>query len=75
MPEDASLDSFAPATEDDETETDAPETTPDADPAVSTYAWSPGGGNCSECGESVEKQWRAGGQRDGDLVCADCKEW
>lgn len=51
------------------------ETAESVEPAVSTYAWSPDGGTCADCGESVAKRWRAEGQRDGDLVCADCKVW
>ena len=47
----------------------------DVTPAVSTYSWSPEGGDCADCGESVERRWRADGQRDGELVCEDCKEW
>lgn len=88
MPEDSSLDAFASSEADDETakaesvpaaetaETEsATEAAESVEPAVSTYAWSPEGGTCADCGESVEKRWRAEGQRDGDLVCADCKEW
>lgn len=57
------------------------ETDPEADeadgeqPAISTYAWSPEGGACADCGEEVAERWRAEGQRDGAFVCADCKEW
>jgi len=40
-------------------------------PAVSTYAWYPGGGECAACGAAVERRWR----QDDDLVCPDCKEW
>lgn len=47
----------------------------DVEPAVSTFTWSPKGGECADCGASVERRWRSEGQRDGDLVCADCKEW
>ncbi|USZ67070.1 hypothetical protein NGM10_10040 [Halorussus salilacus] len=45
------------------------------EPASSTFAWSPEGGECANCGASVERRWRADGQKDGGLVCADCKEW
>lgn len=39
--------------------------------ARTTYGWTPGGADCAECGETVERRWR-----DGDaLVCADCKSW
>ena len=67
----------APEADEAETaETESVATATDSvEPAVSTYAWSPEGGTCADCGESAEKRWRAEGQRDGDLVCADCKEW
>ncbi|WP_435180364.1 DUF7573 domain-containing protein [Halorussus sp. AFM4] len=52
-----------------------PAATEAAEPAVSTFGWSPGGGECAACGASVERRWRADGERGGDLVCADCKEW
>ena len=45
------------------------------EPAVSTFTWSPEGGECADCGASAERRWRSEGQRGGDLVCADCKEW
>lgn len=41
------------------------------EPATSTYAWSPDGGECAACRDAVERRWRD----DGDLVCADCKSW
>jgi len=47
------------------------EAPPSVAPAVSTYAWSPEGGECADCGASVRRRWRD----DGALVCADCKEW
>ena len=50
-------------------------TVEDADPAVSTYEWSLAGDECADCGASAERRWRADGERDGALVCADCKEW
>ncbi|MFC4448821.1 DUF7573 domain-containing protein [Halorussus aquaticus] len=86
MSDDASLDRFdSTDTGSDETESVAPDdaespaesaaTVADADPAVSTYEWSPAGGECADCGASVERRWRADGERDGGLVCADCKEW
>lgn len=46
-----------------------------SDPVRSTYEWTPDGGECADCGASAERRWRSDGQRDGDLVCADCKEW
>lgn len=42
-----------------------------AEPAASTYAWSPGGAECPECGATVERRWRG----DGDLVCPACTDW
>lgn len=45
------------------------------EPAVSTYAWSPEGGECTDCGASAEELWRSEGQKASGLVCADCKEW
>ncbi|MFB6222456.1 MAG: hypothetical protein ABEH86_02130 [Haloarcula sp.] len=41
------------------------------EPAVTTYAWSPEGEICPECGDVVERQWR----QDGQLVCSACKAW
>jgi formylmethanofuran dehydrogenase subunit E len=43
----------------------------DADPATPTATWTADGAACDRCGERVERRWSA----DGDLVCADCKEW
>lgn len=45
------------------------------EPAVSTFQWSSDGGECADCGASVERRWRGDGQKDGNLVCSDCKEW
>ncbi|MFC4552906.1 DUF7573 domain-containing protein, partial [Halorussus sp. GCM10023401] len=59
----------APSDASDGTEASAVE------PAVSTYGWSPAGGECAACGEAVERRWRADGEREGDLVCEDCKDW
>jgi hypothetical protein len=47
----------------------------EADPAVSTYEWSPEGGECAACGRTAERRWRSDGEREGALVCPDCKEW
>lgn len=45
--------------------------TSDIEPATATYASTPQGVDCPECGESVIRRWR-----DGDrLVCAECKRW
>lgn len=60
----------------DHAETDsAAEAAESVEPASSTFAWSPEGGECADCGAAVERRWRADGQKDGGLVCADCKEW
>jgi hypothetical protein len=91
VPEDASLDAFASTGDDetDDESSDPAETDPESpdsesddaptaeetDPAVSTYRWSPAGGECADCGETAPRRWRADGERDGALVCADCKEW
>lgn len=41
------------------------------EPARSTLSFSPGGGECSDCGAAVGRRWT-----DGDaLVCRECKEW
>lgn len=49
-----------------------PEAEPaEAEPAVSTYRWTPDGAACDDCGETVERRWLD----DGDYVCAGCKEW
>jgi len=51
---------------------DSPGVDPDAvEPAVSTYVWDDGGGECAACGATVDRRWR----QEDDLVCADCKEW
>ncbi|WP_458186891.1 DUF7573 domain-containing protein [Haladaptatus sp. NG-WS-4] len=47
------------------------ETVSEIEPASATYAWTPGGVACANCGESVERRWR---DEDG-MVCVDCKEW
>ncbi|EMA34337.1 DUF7573 domain-containing protein [Haloarcula japonica] len=57
-----------------ETESDVPDTgvsTDAVDPAVTTYAWSPEGAACAECGEVVERRWT----QDSLLVCGACKSW
>ncbi|WP_336358552.1 DUF7573 domain-containing protein [Haloarcula sp. CGMCC 1.6347] len=57
-----------------ETESEAPDSgasTDAVDPAVTTYAWSPEGAACDECGEVVERRWT----QDGLLVCGACKCW
>ncbi|SDF43661.1 DUF7573 domain-containing protein [Halorientalis regularis] len=80
--DDASLDEFANASDDDAdddgADADAPEPAEEpatgseaVAPATSTYAWTGDGTVCGACGESVARRWRDGD----DLVCADCKEW
>jgi hypothetical protein len=44
---------------------------PADDPATSTAAWTAAGAGCQQCGAQVSRRWRD----DGDLVCAECKEW
>lgn len=40
-------------------------------PTESTYAWTPGGVDCADCGATVERRWW-----DSDaFVCTDCKTW
>jgi hypothetical protein len=46
--------------------TDAP-----VEPATATYAWTPGGDACADCGATVERRW----VDEGRLVCVDCKDW
>jgi len=67
---DGAADELTETAADDECESTA-EAAPSVAPATSTYDWSPEGGECAECGASVERRWRG----DGALVCADCKEW
>ena len=59
----------------EETETgpepDGPPPIAEVDPARSTFAWSPDGAACAECGASVEERWEA----EAGLVCVECKEW
>jgi len=47
------------------------ETDPDPEAASTTFAWTPGGEPCADCGVVVECRWRRGT----DLVCADCLDW
>ena len=86
MAEDASLEDFLDSSESEDegnrgagddtagTESEAPnsEASTDAvEPAATTYAWSPEGAACAECGEVVERRWIQGGV----LVCGACKSW
>ncbi|WP_276270637.1 DUF7573 domain-containing protein [Haloarcula litorea] len=41
------------------------------EPAATTYAWSPDGEACAECGTVASRRW----EQDGSLVCPDCKDW
>jgi hypothetical protein len=86
MAEDASLEDFLDSSEseeegnsgagDDTAETesealDAEASSDAVEPAVTTYAWSPEGAACAECGEVVERRWT----QDDLLVCGACKCW
>jgi len=44
---------------------------PAVDPARTTYAYTPEGRPCEECGAAVQRRW----EQDGTLVCEACKEW
>lgn len=85
MPEDRSLDEFAGTGSSDAEEPAADEGSGDAgdghdverldddpggDTATST-AWTAAGAGCQRCGARVSRRWRD----DGDLVCAECKQW
>lgn len=52
-----------------------PEDASPVEPAVSTYQWSAEGGECADCGASADRLWRGEGQKDGGLVCPECKDW
>lgn len=41
------------------------------EPAVTTFAWSPGEDVCALCGDQVRERWGT----EEDLVCGECKEW
>ncbi|MFB6205297.1 MAG: hypothetical protein ABEJ05_02050 [Haloglomus sp.] len=77
MARDASLDEFLDDADggddgaDDENAADSEFAPADAEPARSTYDWSPEGPACAACGATVEERWRD----EAGLVCADCKEW
>jgi hypothetical protein len=43
-------------------------------PAEPTYEWAPERRVCEDCGEAVERRWRAE-RDDGGMVCVDCKSW
>ena len=88
--EDATLDAFASSDESDresaamdaesaamdaESADDSTADPSDVEPARSTYEWTPDGGECADCGTAVDRRWRADGQKEGGLVCADCKDW
>ncbi|PSQ15844.1 hypothetical protein BRD00_12565 [Halobacteriales archaeon QS_8_69_26] len=64
--------------------TDGPPVDPSTvDPASPTYGWTPGEGECVECGATVTRLWRGGdgddpgegGSGSGRMVCPDCKDW
>lgn len=87
MPEDASLTEFVgeEATNDAGPDDESPdssdsdereESKPDpavatVEPATVTFAWTDESATCADCGATARRQWGD----DGDLVCADCKEW
>lgn len=82
MAEDASLEDFSDggessrSVEDGSTEigtetADGEASVDGVEPAESTYAWSPEGATCAECGEVVKRRWT----QDGVLVCGACKSW
>lgn len=54
-----------------ENETEGPPPVADAEPARSTYAWSPDGAACAACGEQAEERWES----ESGPVCVACKEW
>ncbi len=59
---------------------ESPREVVDERPARVTYEWSPGGGSCTRCGETVGRLWRTDADDpdagDGQVaVCADCKDW
>lgn len=60
-----------PADEEASASLDSESATVDADPATTTFAWSPDGAACARCGETVRRRWRDGD----DVVCSDCKDW
>ncbi|WP_096394550.1 hypothetical protein [Halorubrum trapanicum] len=69
MPEDRSLDEFAPV--DENADSDDAADPAAVDPAVATSTWHADGAACDRCGEPVERRWRD----EGDFVCADCASW
>lgn len=50
---------------------EGPPTVEDVEPARSTFAWSPDGVACAECGQQVAERWES----DAGLVCTECKSW
>lgn len=56
---------------DAESEPEGPPPVDEVEPARSTFAWSPDGVACAECGERVEERWES----DAGLVCVGCKVW
>lgn len=80
MPDDASLDDFLDAGEDQQDESseegdDAPNRelvdSATVEDATTTFEWSPARAACEGCGEVVERRWRD----DGSFVCPSCKTW
>ncbi|MFY4811563.1 DUF7573 domain-containing protein [Haloarcula sp. AONF1] len=58
-------------TETESEASDSEASTDAVEPAVTTYAWSPDGAACADCGAVVERRWT----QDGVLVCGACKSW
>jgi hypothetical protein len=59
------------ATDTNSTEATDADTPDDVDPATATYRWEPGGIECPECGQVVERLW----SQDDAHICVNCKEW
>lgn len=76
-PAEESADQESPDEESPDRGSNAPDSTPTpkagegVDPATSTYVRTPAGGECADCGATVERRWNG----DGGLVCPDCKDW
>ncbi|MFB6126140.1 MAG: hypothetical protein ABEJ79_02415 [Halolamina sp.] len=74
---DADSDNSADATidsdEDDANSADSDAEPANVEPAAVTFAWSPEGGECAVCGDTVARRWRR--ETAPGRVCADCKEW
>ena len=77
--DDATGDDDGTATDPDDPTDDASDPAGDAsdpasdgvDPATTTSAWAGTGDECERCGGTATRRWND----DGELVCAECKEW